>query len=562
MTANRADGGDRLVDRRVPELILLRRRARRLAQALEEVGSMARLVVRLLGRFDVRLDDAPITTFAYDKVRALLAYLVTEAGHPVRRERLTGLLWPDYPERSARQNLSQALFTLRNALGDTAGRGDDSHYLLASRQTIEFACTDGVWSDVNGFDAAVKATRTHTHADLRACESCLAQLAEAVALYRGDFLEDLSLDDSAAFEEWALLQRERLRQLELEALDVLSDSALQHGDIEAALRYARRQLALDPWREPAHRQVMRALALNGQRTAALAQYEACRALLKDELQVAPEIATTALYTAIRDAEGIDTAVLLPPSGLLPAPGESPFKGLHFFDVEDADLFFGREALTTRLVERLTGGERFLAIVGLGQRQILARKGWPGNVAHPRRCWRRARLDGTRHHAHRQPSRRAMPRSAGHSGGRDYSPGSDEGLAYRPADAAAMRAATDDTGSHDRRATEPRAPPRERPYRHTAADRGRPVRGGLPPLSRPLPPPGLHRCAASSCIEPGHNAHSDCPTRRPLPSLRPTRVTPPGPRIAPSLHRRDDARGAPARTSNCLPSAAVGPSSPG
>lgn len=324
---------------------------------------MARLVVRLLGRFDVRLDDAPITTFAYDKVRALLAYLVTEAGHPVRRERLTGLLWPDYPERSARQNLSQALFTLRNALGDTAGRGDDSHYLLASRQTIEFACTDGVWSDVNGFDAAVKATRTHTHADLRACESCLAQLAEAVALYRGDFLEDLSLDDSAAFEEWALLQRERLRQLELEALDVLSDSALQHGDIEAALRYARRQLALDPWREPAHRQVMRALALNGQRTAALAQYEACRALLKDELQVAPEIATTALYTAIRDAEGIDTAVLLPPSGLLPAPGESPFKGLHFFDVEDADLFFGREALTTRLVERLTGGERFLAIVG-------------------------------------------------------------------------------------------------------------------------------------------------------------------------------------------------------
>jgi WD40 repeat protein/transcriptional regulator with XRE-family HTH domain len=52
----------------------------------------------------------------------------------------------------------------------------------------------------------------------------------------------------------------------------------------------------------------------------------------------------------------------------PAPGIAPYKGLLFFDQSDADLFFGREALTMRLVERVTrlamdASSRFLAIVG-------------------------------------------------------------------------------------------------------------------------------------------------------------------------------------------------------
>ena len=52
----------------------------------------------------------------------------------------------------------------------------------------------------------------------------------------------------------------------------------------------------------------------------------------------------------------------------PAPGFAPYKGLLFFDQADADLFFGREALTTHLAERVTdlamdASSRFLAVVG-------------------------------------------------------------------------------------------------------------------------------------------------------------------------------------------------------
>ncbi len=46
----------------------------------------------------------------------------------------------------------------------------------------------------------------------------------------------------------------------------------------------------------------------------------------------------------------------------PTPGQSPYKGLSYFDVADAPLFFGREKLTAHLVQRLWD-HRFLAVVG-------------------------------------------------------------------------------------------------------------------------------------------------------------------------------------------------------
>ena len=73
----------------------------------------------------------------------------------------------------------------------------------------------------------------------------------------------------------------------------------QRADYERALRHAWRQVELEPWREAAHRQVMRLLALSDQRVAALAQFETCRRLLADELGVEPEAETAALYEQIR-----------------------------------------------------------------------------------------------------------------------------------------------------------------------------------------------------------------------------------------------------------------------
>jgi WD40 repeat protein/serine/threonine protein kinase/two-component SAPR family response regulator len=267
---------------------------------------MARLSVSLLGTFRVTLDGQPVTSFEYDKVRALLAYLAVESQQAHRRETLAGLLWPKQPERTARHSLSQALSNLRRAIGDREAartQGAGSKFLLTDHWTIQFNPSSDHDLDVATFKGLLGACEQHQHRELKACESCSERLGKAVALYQGSFLEGFSLPDSPAFEEWTILNRERLHRLVMEALHRLACYHEQHGEYETGLQHAWRQVELDPWWESAHRQAMRLLALSGQRGAALRQYRECVRVLDEELGVAPAAETTELYERIQ-AEGM------------------------------------------------------------------------------------------------------------------------------------------------------------------------------------------------------------------------------------------------------------------
>jgi DNA-binding SARP family transcriptional activator/predicted ATPase len=250
---------------------------------------MPHLFVRLFGALEVALDGKAVTTFKSDKVRALLAYLAVEAERPHHRDKLAGLLWPEWPEQAARANLRRVLANLRLAIGD---RQTIPAILRISRQTLQFNSACDAWVDVSVFRRLLEAK-----GDPR---QLINQLEEAVQLYRGDFLEGFSIPDSPPYEEWVLLTRERFCSLMMASLSRLGRCYEQRGDYESALRHARRQIELEPWREEAHQQVMRLLALNGQRSAALAQYESCRRLLADELGVEPAEQTKRLYEQIRD----------------------------------------------------------------------------------------------------------------------------------------------------------------------------------------------------------------------------------------------------------------------
>ena len=72
------------------------------------------------------------------------------------------------------------------------------------------------------------------------------------------------------------------------------------GDLAKACEVAWRTVDLAPWQEESHRRLMRLLALSGQRSAALTQFETCRSVLKRELGVEPAAETTRLYEQIRD----------------------------------------------------------------------------------------------------------------------------------------------------------------------------------------------------------------------------------------------------------------------
>ena len=263
---------------------------------------MARLSLSLLGPWHVTLDGQPVTGFESSKVRALLAYLAIEADRPHHRDALAGLLWPEAPDSTARNNLRQALANLRQAIGD---RTAEPSFLEISRETVQFNRTSDHELDVAAFTTLLSACDQHPHRHPEACKSCAHRLQQIAETYRGDFLAQFSIDDSTAFEEWAVLKREHFHQRAVDALARLAAYYERRRADEQAQRTLARQIELDPWREEAHQSLMRLLARGGQRSAALAQYETCCRLLADELGVEPTAETTVLYERIRDGLEIE-----------------------------------------------------------------------------------------------------------------------------------------------------------------------------------------------------------------------------------------------------------------
>jgi predicted ATPase/DNA-binding SARP family transcriptional activator len=276
-------------------------------------GSMARLDISLLGPIRVTRDGSPISEPTYAKVMALLAFLAVESDRPHQRASIAGLLWPDQTEDRARHSLRQALTTLRRVVGQDSS----TTCLLVSRDTITFNNAAGHSVDVTELISLIAACERHEHSDFASCGPCTQRLERAVALYQGSFLDGFSIPDSDMFEHWLQMWRQRLQDEVMRALEMLVASHERQGQLDAAIRAARRQLEIDPWLESAHRRLMTLLWRNGNRSAAMAQYERCRRLLDEELGVEPEQETTALFEEIRDGTSRPAPVATAPSK--PAP---------------------------------------------------------------------------------------------------------------------------------------------------------------------------------------------------------------------------------------------------
>ena len=273
---------------------------------------MADLSLALLGPFQAQLGVAPLPGFRTLKVQALLVYLAIEPD-PHSRESLMTLLWPGLPERSARGNLRQIIYYLRKAVPEVTSRESEENDLVplfvANRSAIQLNPAAAVEVDAHQFESYFLGIRNHNHLELLACSDCRQNLEKAIALYRGNFLEDFYLDDSNEFEEWAQIWQEAYRRKALDALEILTAMSSRQKEYPQAQAYAERQLEIDDLRESAYRQLMEIMALSGQRADALATYERCRRLLAEELGMAPAKRTTEVYERILAGElSFDTSM--------------------------------------------------------------------------------------------------------------------------------------------------------------------------------------------------------------------------------------------------------------
>jgi DNA-binding SARP family transcriptional activator/predicted ATPase/tetratricopeptide (TPR) repeat protein len=214
---------------------------------------------------------------------ALLCYLVA-TNEPQTRDTLAGLLWSDFPEHRARGNLRDALAVIR--------RTPLAPYVDIGRRQVTFKWELPHWIDTAEFLQSVEQGSNQSRAEA-------AVLEGAMDLYRGEFLAGFQIPKAALFEEWATVQRQHLHLQATTALQQLVDFFLDEGSYEVGVSYACRLLALDPWREQTHRNLMLLHLLNNDHHAALKQYEECWQILADELGIAPSPETQTLFQNIR-----------------------------------------------------------------------------------------------------------------------------------------------------------------------------------------------------------------------------------------------------------------------
>jgi len=267
---------------------------------------MTALSIYLFGSVQVVRDDRyPVKL--RPSAKAMLAYLVLNRyrtphriGH--RREVLADHFWGSHDERNARRCLSTTLWRLRREL--EPGNVPHGTYLIASPEgELSFNFSSDHWLDVFAFEEKVLRGMSRSVSEMD--EADARALEEAQELYMGELLED-------CYGDWVLRERERFNLLYLNSLARLMRYYEHHQNYEQSLVCGQKILAIDPLREQVHRHMMRLYMKRGQRVLAVQQYEACRAVLAEELHIEPMAETQALRN--------EMASSLSPSPLFAVPG--------------------------------------------------------------------------------------------------------------------------------------------------------------------------------------------------------------------------------------------------
>src|SRR6266702_5128194 len=250
---------------------------------------MSKLSIHLFGKFCARRNQQTLDGFEARKVQELFCYLLLHRNHSLPRETLASLLWPDTTTNQSKKNLRQALWQLQSALGSQT-EPNNERVLLVEPEWVQLNAEADIWLDVALFEQTYHLVQRVLGQEL---ESQAAQkLQETVQLYQGTLLEGW-------YQDWCLLERERLQSLYLAMLDKLMSYCEVIHDYETGLLYGMRIMCYDRARERTHRRMMRLYYLLGDRAEALRQYERCAAALEEELGISPSKSTTAIYRQIQ-----------------------------------------------------------------------------------------------------------------------------------------------------------------------------------------------------------------------------------------------------------------------
>ena len=239
--------------------------------------------IGILGSFEVRTDDGALADVPGARLRALLIALALEPGHVVPKATLVDWIWGEHPPSDAANALQRLVSRLRKALPEGVVEGQTDGYRL----TVEPDAVDAV-----RFERLVGQARSDE--DPRRAQL----LREALALWRGAAMQDVGLQESAAFDAAVT----RLEGLRLTAMEDRFDAEISLGHGAELVTELTDLVAAHPVRERLVAALMRALVAAGRDTEALLVYQRTREALADELGVDPSPELSALHVALLRGE--------------------------------------------------------------------------------------------------------------------------------------------------------------------------------------------------------------------------------------------------------------------
>lgn len=256
--------------------------------------SHPRLRVRFFERFDLARDgeeeEETIRLSCGSRAVSVLKYLLAHRSRPVSQDYLMGWLWPDSDLKRARWSLNSTIYALRKLLNGAASSASSSNHVLFEEGCYRLSPDVLVSSDVEEFDDRYERGLRFERAGWE--REAVAHYEEAVELYRGDYLaEDL-------YEDWTMIERERLADAYVDMLDRLADHYARTGRVREGIRFHHRILEKDPCHEHSHRRLMQHYARLGLWGRALHQYRLCRKILEHTCDMAPSPETEAAYRSL------------------------------------------------------------------------------------------------------------------------------------------------------------------------------------------------------------------------------------------------------------------------
>jgi DNA-binding SARP family transcriptional activator len=247
------------------------------------------LQARFLGHFEMCCNGEVVPLGRSGKTLTILKYLLAHRARPVSQDHLMGWLWPESNLKKARWSLNSAIHVLRKLLSRYPSSAA-VNYILLEEGYYRLCPTVEVETDVDEFDVSYEQGRHLEKA--HQAEEAVAEYEKAIELYRGDYLvEDL-------YEDWTMLERERLANAYVDMLGRLAVHYMESGQPQEAIRACYRLLEKDRCHEDSYRVLMRCYVSLGLRDRALRHYRLCEEILLQEYGTAPSSETRSLYRSL------------------------------------------------------------------------------------------------------------------------------------------------------------------------------------------------------------------------------------------------------------------------